>query len=283
MSFAATTAPTTPAQALAQSRDLGLESLDVQLLLLHAMGRESDARAWLLAHAEDELPLPARAAFLALRSRRLAGEPLAYLVGQKEFFGLNLSVDRRVLIPRPDTETLVEWALEVLRDRPGATVLDLGTGSGAIALALKHQRRDLNLVALDASQDALALAQQNAAKFNLQVAFIRGRWLQAVSGRFDLILSNPPYVRAADPHLAELAWEPLQALSAGPDGLQDLREIVATAPACLRPGSWLLLEHGHDQAAQVRAMLDSAGFQRVTSRRDLAGLERCSGGCQPKT
>jgi release factor glutamine methyltransferase len=181
-------------------------------------------------------------------------------------------------VPRPDTETLVEWALQLLDGRPAPRVIDLGTGSGAIALALQHTRPDAVVEAVDASEDALCVARANAQRLALPVRFRRASWLEGSSPDWDLIASNPPYVAQADPHLAALTHEPLQALAAGPDGLDDLRAIVAQAPSRLRPGGWLLLEHGWDQAGAVRGLLQAAGFQQVASRRDLAGIERCSGG-----
>ena len=264
--------------ALQRARRLGLELLDAQLLLLHALGRPSGERAWLAAHGDAALALDAATKFQACVERRLADEPLAYIVGQREFYGLTLQVDRRVLIPRPDTETLVDWALQLLRGKPGAKLIDLGTGSGAIALALKHQRADLRVSALDASTEALDLAQGNARRLRLEVQFMHGHWLDGIDEKFDLILSNPPYVRGDDPHLQALHAEPEQALVAGLDGLADLRQIIAAAPARLSPCGWLLLEHGHDQAESVRGLLQDAGLGQVGSRRDLAGIERCSGG-----
>lgn len=268
----------TLAQALAQAGALGVERLDAQLLLLQALGRGSTGRAWLLAHDTDELPGLLPAQFLRLCERRAGGEPLAYIVGHQEFFGLNLLVDRRVLVPRPDTETLVEWALDLLAgiDRP--LVVDLGCGSGAIALAIKKALPRAQVQATDASSHALDLARENARRLSLEVEFRQASWLEGASQRYDLIVSNPPYVRADDPHLADLGHEPLNALAAGPDGLADIRVIVAAAPAQLRPGGWLLLEHGHDQAPAVRGLLAAAGFQPVDGRRDLAGIERCCGG-----
>ncbi|RZJ15424.1 MAG: peptide chain release factor N(5)-glutamine methyltransferase [Haliea sp.] len=276
----------TCAQALAAARVLGLDRLDAQLLLLHALGRPDSDRGWLLAHDGDALPADTADRFRQLSLRRAAGEPLAYIVGHKEFFGLDLAVDARVLVPRPDTETLVDWALETLAT-PGmpaaAQVLDLGTGSGAIALALKKTRPALEVTAVDASAGALALATRNARRLGLPVTFIEGNWLENVSGHFDLIASNPPYVAADDPHLAALAHEPASALAAGPDGLDDLRTIIAQAPAQLKPRGWLLLEHGYNQAEAVRELLVQRGFDAVQSRADLAGIDRCSGGCWPGT
>ena len=269
-------------QALAAAHTLGLERLDSQLLLLHALGKPASARAWLLAHDTDELTLEVAQAFRALCVRRVSGEPLAYLVGSKEFFGLALQVDDRVLVPRPDTETRVDWSRERLQ-RPGLLqVLDLGTGSGAIALAIAHSLqaagRPAQITAVDASTDALDVARGNAARLGLKVDFIQSGWLAQVTDRFHLIASNPPYIASADPHLAALVHEPLQALTAGADGLDDLRQIIAQAPSHLLPGGWLLLEHGYDQASRVRDLLAQRGFSQVQSRLDLAGIERCSGG-----
>ena len=275
------TAITTLRDALAQAQALGLERIDAQLLLLHILNRADAGRAWLLAHDTDTLAPSEQARFAALCQRRAAGEPVAYLRGMKEFYGLTLQVDARVLDPRPDTETLVDWALQLLAPLPAPRVLDLGTGSGAIALALQHQRPDAQVSAVDASADALAVAQANAARLGLAVQFARGNWLRGVAGQFDVIASNPPYIAAADPHLAALRHEPLQALASGADGLDDIRSIVAQAPSHLLPGGWLLLEHGWEQAEAVQALLRSAGFAEVQSRKDLAGIARCSGAQWP--
>jgi release factor glutamine methyltransferase len=277
---------TTPtcSQALAAAQTLGLERLDAQLLLLHTLGRPDSDRGWLLAHDGDTLPEDAASRFRQLSLRRAAGEPLAYIVGSKEFFGLQLQVDDRVLVPRPDTETLVDWALETLATPgmpPGARVLDLGTGSGAIALALKKTRPALDVTAVDASAGALAVASVNASRLGLLLHFIEGNWLENVSGHFHLIASNPPYVSDSDSHLSALTHEPQSALTAGPDGLDDLRTIIDQAPVHLHPQGWLLLEHGYDQAAAVRELLAQRGFGEVQSRSDLAGISRCSGGCWP--
>ena len=271
----------TLAQALAHARTLGLARIDAQLLLLHVLGRAGADRAWLLAHDTDAVEPAAHTQFIALCQRRAAGEPVAYLTGRKEFYGLALQVDARVLDPRPDTETLVDWALHVIAQLPSPRIADLGTGSGAIALALQSQRPTAQVLAVDASEGALAVAQANAQRLGLPVRFQHGNWLAGVQGPFDAIVSNPPYIAAHDPHLAALTHEPLQALASGADGLDDLRTLIAQAPARLAPGGWLLLEHGHDQASAVRALLQAQGFIKVQSRDDLAGIARCSGGQWP--
>ncbi|HKB54546.1 MAG TPA: peptide chain release factor N(5)-glutamine methyltransferase [Ramlibacter sp.] len=258
--------------------DLGLERVDAQLLLLQALGRPASDRAWLLAHDTDALDANQQQQFTRLCGRRAAGEPLAYIAGHREFYGLELAVDSRVLVPRPETETLVDWALEVLAGTSAPHVIDLGTGSGAIALAIKARRPDAQVVATDHSPRALEVAAGNAHALGVDIELRRASWLAGICERFDLVVSNPPYVAAADPHLAALGHEPLNALVAGPDGLDDLRTIVAQAPACLRDCGWLLVEHGYDQAAAVRALLAHARFRQVASRADLAGIERCSGG-----
>ncbi|SEK13686.1 MULTISPECIES: peptide chain release factor N(5)-glutamine methyltransferase [unclassified Variovorax] len=270
--------PSTVAQALAAAVALGADRLDAQLLLLHALGRAPHDRAWLLAHDTDAMPEAAWSALAAQLSRRLAGEPVAYLLGEKEFHGLDLHVDARVLVPRPDTETLVEWALLCLEGQPAPRVLDLGTGSGAIALALQNARPDAQVDAVDASADALAVAEANARRLGLPVRFAQANWLDGAASGYMVIASNPPYIAAGDPHLPALRHEPVSALVAGADGLDDIRQIVRHAPAHLAAGGWLLLEHGHDQAAAVRQLLADRSFAEVQSRDDLAGIPRCSGG-----
>jgi len=266
------------AQCLTRGQVLGLPRLEAQILFLHAMGRSLHDRAWLLAHDTDEV-LPAQLeAFEALAQRRLQHEPVAYIVGHKEFFGLRLTIDKRVLDPRPDTEVLVEWALACGEGLERPRYLDLGTGSGAIALALKSQLPAAEVLAVDCSADALSLAAQNAHNLALQVSFQQSHWLSQVQGKFNVLVSNPPYIEDHDPHLAQLTHEPLQALASGPDGLQDIRNIVQNGPNHLEMGGWLLIEHGWNQAAAVRALLEQAGFKQVQSKFDLAGIERCSGG-----
>ena len=285
----------------AQGATMALDRLDAQWLLLHALGKTPDDRAWLLAHDDDLLAEPVLDAYRQLCERRDSGEPLAYIVGYKAFFGLTLAVDARVLVPRPDTETLVQWSLHVLDDLAGHAdansrarspsnaalrftpqILDLGTGSGALAIAIAHSLkqagRAASVAAIDASADALDVAAGNASRLQLAIDFSCSEWLAQVSGHYHLIASNPPYIADADPHLKALQHEPLVALTAGKDGLDDIREIVETAPAHLFSGGWLLLEHGYHQAAEVRHLLKSRGFEQVESRQDLAGIERCSGG-----
>jgi release factor glutamine methyltransferase len=279
---------TSISQAIAEVAAAGVDRLDGQLLLLHAVGTPprlvGERRAWLLTHGDTLLSELARAQFRQGLCRRAAGEPLAYITGHKAFFGLDLRVDARVLVPRPDTEVLVQWALDLLGEpnRPDSqvpqSVLDLGTGSGAIALAIKHSRNELRVDAADASPAALAVAQENARVLGLELRLLQGAWLEPVRWHYDCIVANPPYIAEHDPHLSALGHEPRQALVAGIDGLDEIRTIVAGASAHLLPGGWLLLEHGFDQAAAVRSLLAAAGYCAVTTRRDLNGHERCTGG-----
>lgn len=271
----------TVAEALAVARAAGLDRLDAQLLLAHHLGRD---RGWLLAHDDDPLAPDVLVHFDADVRRRADGVPLAYLTGMREFHGLALQVSRAVLDPRPDTETLVDWALERLsndgEDQP--RVIDLGTGSGAVALAIAHRCPRARVTATDLSDDALAVASANAHRLGLPVQFAAGTWWSAVPGqRFSLAVSNPPYIAGDDPHLPALRHEPLMALTPGGDGLDAIRAIVAGAGQALLPGAWLLIEHGWDQAEAVRALLRDAGFVEVQSRHDLAGHARCSGGRRP--
>jgi release factor glutamine methyltransferase len=261
----------------------GLDRLDAQILLLHALQKSTHDRVWLLSHDTDEITPAQQQRFLGLIQRRLAGEPVAYLVGSKAFFGLNLAVNAHVLVPRPDTECLVEWALACIETMATSDVLDLGTGSGAIGLAIKHNCSNAGVTLVDASQAALDVALGNAASLGLAGIGLRGlhsNWFEDVpaTDRFDLIVSNPPYIADGDSHLAALVHEPLMALTSGTDGLDAIRRIVLDAPRYLKTGGWLLLEHGFDQAAAVRELLIQQGFANVESRLDLNEIERCSGG-----
>jgi len=279
--------------------DVNSARIEVQMLLQQVLGV---SRAHLLAHPEQALDEAQAAAYRTLLQRRLAGEPLAYILGEREFFGLTFRVTPATLIPRPDTELLVELALQRTPNpnpnpsrppliRGGVSehafhVLDLGTGSGAIALSIAHARPEAEVTALDASPDALEVAQENARRLNIaNVRLLRSDWFSALAGeRFDLIVSNPPYIADGDTHLAQgdLRFEPRTALASGADGLDDIRRIVAGAKQHLNPGGWLLFEHGYDQAERARELLLLEGYAEVFSARDLAGIERVSGGTIPR-
>jgi len=253
-------------------RRAALDAREARLLLAAASGF---SEASVMAYPERSLTEETEARFRGYVERRSQGEPVAYILGRKEFYGLELSVNPAVLIPRPETELLVDLALQ----REFSSVADLGTGSGAIALALKHNHPQARVVAVEASAAALVVAKRNAARFNLDIDFLHGRWLAPLAGeRFDLIVSNPPYVAEGDPHLADLSFEPAAALVAGPDGLAAIREIVAAAPSHLVPGGWLLLEHGIGQDLTVSALLRQAGLEEVATWPDLAGIPRATGG-----
>jgi release factor glutamine methyltransferase len=265
-------------QALAQA---GLAPIDAQVLLAHALSVE---RSWLAGHATDRPGAADLERFFSLARRRREGEPVAYLTGRREFWGLSLAVDRSVLIPRPETETLVECALARLpADRP-ARVLDLGTGSGAVALAIAHERPLAAVWGTDRSQAALAIARANGERMKLaNVRWLQSDWyhdLPGEDGRFDLIASNPPYVAEGDPHLwdGDLRFEPRSALAAGPQGLDALRVIIGDAPGWLAPGAFLVVEHGYDQADAVRDLMRGAGLRDLASLRDLAGTARVAAG-----
>ncbi|MYM29155.1 peptide chain release factor N(5)-glutamine methyltransferase [Duganella sp. CY15W] len=254
-----------------------LEALDNRVLLCHALELN---RIALITQSERALSEDEAQRFAALVQRRLAGEPIAYIVGQREFFGLPFEVSSAVLIPRPDTELLVELAMDRLPAQ--GRVLDMGTGSGAIAVSLAHTRKDADVTALDVSADALAVASRNASNNNARVTFLQSDWYSALQGAatFDVIASNPPYIASGDRHLAEgdLRYEPVGALTDHADGLSALRIIIAGAPPHLKPQGWLLMEHGYDQSAAVRALLSDAGYTEVQSWCDLAGIERVTGG-----
>jgi release factor glutamine methyltransferase len=258
----------------------GIDRFDARLLLAHASGL---SRVQLLTRSQDPLPAAQADAARALFARRAHGEPVAYLLGRRDFHALTFAVSPEVLIPRPETELLVELASERIT-RPGMRVLDLGTGSGAIAVTLAHLHADAALTATDFSEDALKVARSNAQANKVRLETLHGSWYAATGERtFDLIVSNPPYIAAGDPHLSQgdLRFEPSQALTDGSDGLSALAAIIDGAPRHLAAGGWLLMEHGYDQAAQVRRMLDQHGFEDVQSWQDLAGIERVSGGRLP--
>jgi len=254
-----------------QALSCGLDPRDARLLVAHATGFSEAA---VLSYPERSLPPDAEQRFMDFAARRRDGEPVAYILGRKEFYGLPLAVNPAVLIPRPETELLVELALE----HDFAAALDLGTGSGAIALAIKKHRPAARMVAVEASAAALEVAKRNGTALGLDVAWRHGRWFAPLQGeRFDLIVSNPPYVAAGDPHLADLRSEPAAALISGADGLDAIRGIVAAAPAHLMPGGWLFLEHGIGQDAAVRQLLERAGLEDARTWPDLAGIPRVSG------
>jgi release factor glutamine methyltransferase len=273
---------TEAASIAALQRQSPLDALETRILLCHATAL---SRIQLITQSEH-IPTPAqRDAFQRAVERRMAGEPIAYIVGQREFYGLMLRVTPDVLIPRPETELLVELALAHLPQH--GRVLDMGTGSGAIAVAIAHERADADVTALDVSSAALAIAADNAARHLARrpapICLIESDWYRGLDAQrsFDLIVANPPYIVAGDAHLAQgdLRFEPQDALTDRHDGLSALRTIIAGAPAHLNPGNgWLLMEHGYDQAASVRELLERQGFTAVQSWRDLAGIERVSGG-----
>ena len=273
----------TVAAALATARTMGVDRLDAQWLLAHVLNRP---RSWLLAHDEAPLDADQWLQFQGQLARRAGGEPLAYLHGEKEFHGLTLSVNPAVLVPRPDTEVLVDWALELLGGTIGGAlaevasplVVDLGTGSGAIALAVKNRHPRASVMGTDNSPAALAVAGANAHRLGLDVGFAAGSWWAALPGRrFHLVLSNPPYIAAGDPHLPALRHEPAAALTPGGDGLGALQQIVHGAPRHLLTGGWLLMEHGFEQAEDVRRLLHAEGFTDIETRHDLGGQPRCTG------
>jgi release factor glutamine methyltransferase len=262
--------------ARARERLAGADSasLDAEVLLCHVLERP---RAWLFAHRDDTVDENDRNRFEAQLERRAAGEPVAYLVGFREFWSLSFEVTPDVLIPRPETELLVEAALERLPTDQAARVADLGTGSGAIAIAIAHQRPLCDVHATEVEEAALAVARRNGEQLVAgRVAFHRGSWLEPLSGRFDVVVSNPPYVAADDPHLSEgdCRYEPAGALTPGGDGLAAIKEIASSALNYLEHGGWLVLEHGYEQGAAVRAVLEEHGYRAIETLQDLAGLDR---------
>jgi release factor glutamine methyltransferase len=245
---------------------------EARLLLAGASGW---SEAGVAAHPERPLTAEVLARFRDFLHRRIRGEPVAYILGHKEFYGIDLTVSPAVLVPRPETELLVDLALQ----REFSSLVDLGTGSGAIALAVKQHRPQARVIAVEASAEALEVARGNAARHGLDIDFRLGRWLEPLAGeQMDVILANPPYVAQEDPHLPALRFEPLAALTAGADGLDAIREIVREAPGYLRPGGWLLVEHGMGQEAAVRALFAQAGLEEVDSCPDLARIPRVAGG-----
>ena len=260
-----------------------IDAADARVLLAHALERPP---AWLFAHGDEAIDAAAQQRFEALLARRIAGEPVAYLIGRRGFWAFDLLVSPQTLIPRPETELLVELALERASPDVALRMVDLGTGSGAIALALAHERPQAQVIAVDVSEGALDIARANAHALRLaNVEFREGDWLAPLAGeRFDLIASNPPYIADADPHLREgdLRFEPARALSSGPDGLEAIDTIIRDAPAHLHPGGWLLLEHGWEQGAPVRRLLSAAGFDAVCTHRDLEHRDRVTLGHWPR-
>ena len=250
---------------------------EARLLLCHALGV---THAALEAHPERKVSPQDTAQFQDLVARRARGEPMAYLTGHREFYGLDFRVTPAVLIPREETELLVDVAL----DAPARRILDLGTGSGCLAIAVAKQRPQAEMTAVDASEAALEVARENALRHGVSVRFLQGDWFAPVAGeRFDLILANPPYVAEGDAHLTQgdVRFEPRSALAAGADGLDDIRRIVAGAAGHLVPDGRLYFEHGYDQAQAVEALLVESGYSAIEQRRDLAGILRVTGGSQP--
>jgi release factor glutamine methyltransferase len=268
---------TTVAQALDAARAMGIDRLDAHVLLSHQLQRP---REWLIAHDDVILNRTDQTSIATLMARRAAGEPLAYLVGRREFHGLSLHVTPDVLVPRPDTETLVDWAIDRLADMIAPRVLDLGTGSGAVALAIKHACYRAQIHGSDASPLALDVARGNGERLRLPVTWHLGDWWLALDPamRFDLVVTNPPYVAPGDPHLRELRHEPRAALVAHGNGLTEIERIIAGTPNRLRANGWLLIEHGFDQASTVCECLLRAGFSEIATHNDLADRPRVSGG-----
>ena len=259
-------------------RESGLLRSEAELLLRSVLGCE---RSHLLAHAEEAIDSSKARLAKDVFARRRAGEPIAYITGWREFYGIRLCVTQNVLIPRPETELLVELALERLAAASSVRVLELGTGSGAIAVALARERPDLTVVATDISEAALAIARRNARDHGVDIEFVHSDWFEALGPeRFDLIVSNPPYVAASDAHLerGDVRFEPRLALVGGEDGLACIRAIAARAQSRLRPGGWLLLEHGYDQGDRCIGLLREFGYSDVEDFEDLAGVPRvCAG------
>jgi len=258
-------------------------AIDARLLLQNVLAVN---HAWLIAHMSDVLTEAKSEAFEQLLSRRLAGEPIAYILGMREFYGLPLKTTPATLIPRPDTEALVEAALDKLPKDKTLKVLDLGTGTGAVALAIAQNRPNAQVTAVDFSAEALSVAKENALNLGLErVRLMQSDWFSSLQGeKFDLIVSNPPYIAENDEHLkqGDLRFEPLTALASGEDGLNDIRRIIQEAPNYLNPNGWLMLEHGYDQAEKVAALLKLRGFSQVSHAQDLSGTLRVTLGTMPQ-
>jgi release factor glutamine methyltransferase len=256
--------------------------LEAQLLLQHVLNVN---RAWLIAHENDALQANQHAAFEALLNRRLSGEPIAYILGGRAFYGLDLLVTPDTLIPRPDTETLVEAALAKIPMAAHPSILDLGTGSGAIALAIAKNRPQASVIAVDASKAALAVAKKNAQNLSIDnVEFVLSNWFQHLNNQpFDVILSNPPYIEENDAHLSQgdLRFEPISALSSGEDGLNDIRQIIENSLVHLQPQGWLMLEHGYNQADKVADLMANTGFVSIETIKDFGGNNRVTIGKNP--
>ena len=254
--------------------------LDAEVLLAHALGKP---RSFLFAHRDERVAADIESAFAALLARRRDGEPIAYITGVREFWSMPLAVTRDTLIPRPDTERLVEIALDLIDANGIHSVADLGTGTGAIALAIAKEKPQCRVTATDVQSATLAVAADNARALSIgNVEFVLSDWTAAIGDhRFDLVVSNPPYVAAEDEALADLRYEPAGALESGPDGLDDIRRLAKEVPGIVVPGGWLLLEHGADQGDAVRLLLTSAGWENVRTWKDYAGHERVTGGVRP--
>lgn len=269
---------TTLTEAITQLNSIEA-SLETQLLLQHVLNVN---RAWLIAHADDELNSVDEANFKALVARRAAGEPIAYILGYREFYGLNLKVTPDTLIPRPDTETLVEAALQKIKVNLELSICDLGTGTGAIALAIAKNRPNAQVTAIDFSANALKIAQENAENLNIQdITFLQSDWFSALkTQRFDVIVSNPPYIEENDAHVSQgdLRFEPKSALTSGEDGLDDIRKIICDSVSFLNPQGWLMLEHGYNQAEKVRELMAVFGLAGVATIKDFGGNDRVTMG-----
>jgi release factor glutamine methyltransferase len=256
--------------------------LEAQSLLQHVLNVN---RAWLIAHENDALQPNIHAVFEALLSRRLSGEPMAYILGCREFYGLDLMVTPDTLIPRPDTETLVEAALAKISNVPNQSILDLGTGTGAIALAIAKNRPQDSITAVDASVGALKVAKQNAENLSIHnVEFVLSNWFENLDHqKFDVIVSNPPYIEDQDAHLTQgdLRFEPISALASGVDGLDDIRQIIGDCLIYLKPQAWLMLEHGYNQAAQVADLMADVGLTNIETIKDLGNNDRVTIGKNP--